>query len=378
MIEVQGREMVIPREEFNIGTNYDTHSDVRIFHLKRVTGSGIDLSNLTFVLDLKYANSKVDAVELVKEVTDKDIHLTVNIVSNMLQVPGTVLAQIRALNKDGNVKWTSYYGAFFVEDAINTPAKYEGKLTELERFETDYEKYKNAEAGRVAAEEARAAAEKERAAAEAKRQATFELKETSRQTTFNANESARQRTFDANEVQREKKTSTATGAANTAAENANNVAKAIQTKLDNGEFIGPRGPMGATGPQGPQGEVGPQGPAGERGAQGPTGAQGPRGLTGATGAKGDTGATGAQGPTGATGPQGIKGATGPKGDTGPQGPRGPKGDTGESGVVVPASGMVTFGYDPADGHLYAYSSVDVSGSYQYDEATGHLYYVTED
>lgn len=139
MIEVVGREMVIPREEFNIGTNYDTHSDVRIFHLKRVTGSGIDLSNLTFVLDLKYANNKVDAVELVKEVTDKDIYLTVNIVSTMLQVPGTVLGQIRAFNKDGNVKWTSYYGAFFVEDAINTPANYEGKLTEMEQLEKQFE-----------------------------------------------------------------------------------------------------------------------------------------------------------------------------------------------------------------------------------------------
>lgn len=174
MIEVKGREMIIPREEFNIGTNYDTHSDVRIFHLKRVTGSGIDLSNLTFVLDLKYANDKADAVNLVKEVTDKDIHLTVNIVSSMLQVPGTVLAQLRALNKDGNVKWTSYNGAFFVEDAINTPAKYEGKLTELERFEADYESYQRAEAGRVAAEEKRVDAEANRESGEAARETAFD------------------------------------------------------------------------------------------------------------------------------------------------------------------------------------------------------------
>lgn len=175
MIEVVNRELLIPREEFNIGTNYDTHSEVRIFHMKRVNGSGIDLANLTFVLDLKYANGQSDAAALVKEVTDKDINLTVNIVSRMLQVPGTVLAQIRALNKDGNVKWTSYNGAFFVEDAINTPAKYEGKLTELERFEADYESYQRAEAGRVAAEENRVAAETDR-----------ESGETARETAFNA------------------------------------------------------------------------------------------------------------------------------------------------------------------------------------------------
>ena len=90
--------------------------------------------------------------------------------------------------------------------------------------------------------------------------------------------------------------SKATGAANTAAENANNVAKAIQSKLDKGEFVGPQGP---------------------------------------------------------------------------------KGDTGESGIVTQASGMVTFAYDPTDGHLYAYSSENVAGSYQYDETDGHLYYVTE-
>lgn len=394
MIEVVNRELLIPREEFNIGTNYDTNSEARIFHMKRVTSGGVDLANLSFVLDLRYSNDKADTAALVKETTDKDINLCLSIVKNMLQVPGSVIIQIRALNADGNVKWTSYPGAFFVEDAINTPAEYAGKLTELERFEADYESYQRAEAGRVAAEEKRVAAETERAAAEAvretaeakrqetfesnetnrqttftdgesnrqktfdanetNRKATFESNETSRQETFNVNEVNRQKTFDTNEAQRSKvaeEGKLAAASANSAAEVARSVANNVQDKLDKGEFIGPRGPQGATGPQGPQGPAGltgAQGPAGERGAQGPTGAQGLRGLTG---------------------------ATGPKGDTGPQGP---KGDTGESGVVVPASGMVAFGYDPADGHLYAYSSVDVSGSYQYDETTGHLYYVTED
>lgn len=79
---------------------------------------------------------------------------------------------------------------------------------------------------------------------------------------------------------------TAAGAANQAAESANNAAQAanditeeVQEKLENGDFIGPKG---ETGPQGPQGETGPQGPQGETGPQGP---QGPPGnLDNVTGA----------------------------------------------------------------------------------------------
>ena len=225
--------------------------------------------------------------------------------------------------------------------------------------------------------------------------------------------------------------SKATGAANTAAENANNVTKVIQSKLDKGEFVGPQGPKGdtgaqgpkgntgatgaagatgatgATGPQGPQGlkgdtgaqgpqgEVGPQGPigatgpagakgatgatgaTGERGPQGPTGATGPQGVQGLTGAKGETGATGPAGPTGPQGPAGVKGDKGAKGDKGDTGPQGPQGPAGESGVTTPAANMVTFAYDPTDGHLYAYSATDATGAYEYDATTGHLYYVTE-
>lgn len=40
---------------------------------------------------------------------------------------------------------------------------------------------------------------------------------------------------------------TATASANAAASNANSVASQVQTKLDNGEFIGPTGPQGNTG-----------------------------------------------------------------------------------------------------------------------------------
>ena len=123
----------------------------------------------------------------------------------------------------------------------------------------------------------------------------------------------------------------ATKRANTAADSADKVAKTVQKKLDNGDFIGPQGKTGATGPQGPQGETGktgatgPQGPQGKTGETGATGPQGAQGETPYIGENGnwfvgelDTGvqAQGAQGPKGEQGPQGDTGATGLQGDTG--------------------------------------------------------------
>ncbi len=194
MIEVINRELLIPREEYNIGTNYDNQSDVRLFHLKRVTSGGIDLGNLAFALDIRYANDATDTALLDKEVTDKDIVLTLTIINSMLQVPGTVMVQIRALGADGTVKWTSYLGALFVEDAINFPASYTGQISEIERLEAEFaEIYASeaerklaetgredaealrviAEQGRVDAEALRVAAEEERVEADGRREQEF-------------------------------------------------------------------------------------------------------------------------------------------------------------------------------------------------------------
>ena len=65
----------------------------------------------------------------------------------------------------------------------------------------------------------------------------------------------------------------ATKQANTAADSANTVAKTVQKKLDNGDFIGPQGPQGKTG------ETGATGPEGKTGKTGATGPQGPQGET---------------------------------------------------------------------------------------------------
>ena len=54
MIIVKNRELLIPNNERYIGTPLDNFADNRIFHIKRFSQSGEDLSNLTFRLDLKY------------------------------------------------------------------------------------------------------------------------------------------------------------------------------------------------------------------------------------------------------------------------------------------------------------------------------------
>jgi hypothetical protein len=169
MIEVIRRDLIIPREEFNIGTNYDANSEVRHFRVKRIPG-GIDLSQLTFNLDMEYANGKADSVSLVKDVSDKWIDLTLTVFNSMLQVPGSVQIQLRALNMDGEVKWTSYKSAFYVEDSIDTPASYINQITEVENIKTSENERAEAEKARVAAEQARVEAENARVAAEQARE----------------------------------------------------------------------------------------------------------------------------------------------------------------------------------------------------------------
>ena len=188
MIVVKNRELLIPKNEYYIGTTYDNNTESRLFKIDRLTVGGIDIGNLDFKLDIKYANGGYDSAELDKELPEgKDyILLTLHIVKSMLQVPGTLLINIRGLNTDGLVKWSSYVGALFVEDSINTPGHYTGDLTELEKLETRVE-------GVLTSEDERKSAELERQSAEAERQSAEVL----RQNTFAANEASRESEFDA-------------------------------------------------------------------------------------------------------------------------------------------------------------------------------------
>lgn len=178
MIILRSRSLIIPNDEYNLGNDYDTNTATRVFQLDRVM-EGIDLANLMFKLDLTYADGTSDTLALDSEVTDDKINLTWTVTKNQLHVPGTVVVQIRALNVDGNMKWTSYIGAFFVEASMFGSADYSGKLTEVEQFEvaikSEKERVQNekarqdAEAERVQAEAERKPAEEERKTAEAER-----------------------------------------------------------------------------------------------------------------------------------------------------------------------------------------------------------------
>ena len=173
MIVVHNRSLIIPPEEYCIGNDYDTNTDSRIFRVNRILG-GIDIANLLFKLDLQYADGSADTLAMEPEIKDDYVCLLWTITKNQLQIPGTVLAQIRALNIDGKMKWTSNMGAFFVENSIFSSGNYEGKLSEIEQFE------------------AILPAEKARAQNELKREQEFkDMKSASEKATAAANEAAK-------------------------------------------------------------------------------------------------------------------------------------------------------------------------------------------
>lgn len=135
MITVRGRQLVIPRDENQIGTTYDDNSEVRRFLIDRVTFGGIDLSHLNFRLDLEYQGEKKDTSLLDVEVREDSILLTWTIPHSCLTAAGTVWIAIRGYDDNGTVKWATNKGAVYVEDTIDTPGSNPPGLTELEQLE---------------------------------------------------------------------------------------------------------------------------------------------------------------------------------------------------------------------------------------------------
>lgn len=141
MIIVKGRELLVPGNERYLGTTYDNISENRVFLIPRFSQNGTDLSALNFRLDFLYANGshQYDTITLVKTVNDEYITLTWPIREEILQVPGTVIVQIRAIDTENTVKWSTFQAAFYVERHLNTPGNYSGSLTEIEQMEQDFE-----------------------------------------------------------------------------------------------------------------------------------------------------------------------------------------------------------------------------------------------
>ena len=140
MIVVKNRVLLIPETERYIGTPYDNNSEIRTFQIERAGSNGVDLSALSFRLDLQYKSGKKDTALLTKEVTEEKIFLNWGITNSILQEPGTIYINIRATDTAGGVKWTSFQAAVYVEHDINTPGEQGNGLTELEQLEARLDK----------------------------------------------------------------------------------------------------------------------------------------------------------------------------------------------------------------------------------------------
>ena len=135
MITVRGRQLIIPESDKQIGTQYDNNSETRRFRMDRLTLGGIDLANLDYHLDLRYADKKLDTSILSKEVTEEAITLVWTVPASCVQQIGTVWIALRGSDDFGTVKWASNQGALYVGQTIDTPAGVETGLTELEELE---------------------------------------------------------------------------------------------------------------------------------------------------------------------------------------------------------------------------------------------------
>ena len=145
MIIVKNRELLIPLPERYLGTSYDTSSEVRQFRIPRFAQNGVDLSALTFRLDIKYPNNTIEqnTVYLQKEVTDDFIILQWDVTNSVLGHPGTMFIQLRATDLEMTIKWSSFKAAMYVEWHFNTPQNYSGSsLTEVEQMEADFDHMK--------------------------------------------------------------------------------------------------------------------------------------------------------------------------------------------------------------------------------------------
>lgn len=295
MIIVRGKILCIPEEEVSIAAMNDTNSVVRVFKLDRVRPDGIDLANLSFHLDLRYTDTNTtDTALLDKEVADDEITLTWAVKNGTSQHLGATFANIRAVNEDGNVRWSSFQGAFYVESTVGGETASKGQLTELEQLEgrIDAKTAKldvseaarvEAENGRVTAEEGRVTAETARVSEETKRENAFnaaisdfnrdrqELKDyrnlsesyahgntgtragenvdNAKYYAEKASESSTNAKASENKVTGiQMNIDNSIAAANQAATNAQNVADTVKGKLDSGELKGEKGDRGDPGP----------------------------------------------------------------------------------------------------------------------------------
>ena len=169
MIKVRSKTLFIPAEEQSIGAVGEADSTVREFHIDRVSGDGVDLANLLFKLNIRYAGVReIDRSDLEKVVTDNAIILRWLISSVTLRNAGTAFLQLDAFDETGSCRWKSYPGAVYIEKSIDGTIP-QNTLTELEQLEKKFSTVNAQEEERKTAEEKRVTAEGKREEAEARR-----------------------------------------------------------------------------------------------------------------------------------------------------------------------------------------------------------------
>lgn len=170
MIKVRSKTLFIPAEEQSIGAVGEADSTVREFHIDRVSGDGVDLANLLFKLNIRYAGVReIDRSDLEKVVTDNAIILRWLISSVTLRNAGTAFLQLDAFDETGSCRWKSYPGAVYIEKSLGNAEISSNTLSELEQLEKKFAKVGEGESARVEAEKKRVIAEEKREEAEGKR-----------------------------------------------------------------------------------------------------------------------------------------------------------------------------------------------------------------
>ena len=174
MIKVRSKTLFISAEEQSIGAVGEADSTVREFHIDRVSGDGVDLANLLFKLNIRYAGVReIDRSDLEKVVTDNAIILRWLISSVTLRNAGTAFLQLDAFDETGSCRWKSYPGAVYIEKSLGNTEVPSNTLSELEQLEKKFAKVKDGEDARVEAEKKRVSAEEKREEAEGKRNASL-------------------------------------------------------------------------------------------------------------------------------------------------------------------------------------------------------------
>ena len=170
MIKVRSKTLFIPAEEQSIGAVGEADSTVREFHIDRVSGDGVDLANLLFKLNIRYAGVRdIDRSDLEKVVTDNAIILRWLISSVTMGHAGTAFIQLDAFDNTGSCRWKSYPGAVYIEKSLGNAEIPSNTLSELEQLEKKFDKVGEGESARVEAEKKRVTAEEKREEAEGKR-----------------------------------------------------------------------------------------------------------------------------------------------------------------------------------------------------------------